>query len=148
MLRFLSATLLALPLMACSNQNMSLTTMQFSGETEPFPSKYQQLSAEAVAAMPTLGPRLLVSKPATTIGTTPFSPKRWYSCVRGVSGDARGSLTVYDTVEGFLDPASKAGVYNVVVFFRGDHLPSIKSGYDSPLCRQAAFEAMPGLQRQ
>jgi hypothetical protein len=142
------AIILALAMFAlagCAGQNTSIATLQFSGSSEKFPDNYQVEAARVVATRVVAdGEQVRISRPQPILGTTAFSPKRWYVCILGLAGPARPNRIppIYDAVMNAADPASNAGVYNLVLVFNEGRRPSVKTGYDSPLCRNAAYEAL------
>jgi hypothetical protein len=128
-------------LVGCSNQNMSMNTMQFSGATVPYPENYE---VEAARVIKQRGGDLAssrASQPWATIGSGPFSPQRWYVCIRGLP--PRGEPPkpkALELAEERLGHRSFFGVYDVVLFFSDrTGRPSVRTGYDSPLCRDLEY---------
>lgn len=126
----------------CSPTTAPINTMQFSEETLPFPENYQVEAARIVAQRRADTNGASVSYPQTTLGLSPFSPRRWYVCVRGVSDEPKPERIPRpgDIIEGWIDPRAEAGIHNVVLFFGTTGRPTAKDGYDSPLCRNSQYE--------
>jgi hypothetical protein len=144
-MRAIVLVLAMLTLAGCTGQNTNIATLQFSGSSEKLPDNYQVEAARVVATKTVAGgQQVRVSRPQPILGVTAFSPKRWYVCVLGLAGPARPSRipSIYDAVMNVADPASNAGVYNLVLVFNEGRRPSVKTGYDSPLCRTAAYEPL------
>ncbi|WMT90054.1 hypothetical protein [Pelagibacterium sp. H642] len=127
-------------LSACSTVNHSTGSLQFNFDAEPLPENHLELAADAVQGRETDGP-LQVSQPRTMIGETPFAPQRWYVCIRGIKakGTPDESGTIQSKVEDLFAPRAASGIYDVVVMLRGNERPAVLEGYDSRLCRDAAF---------
>jgi hypothetical protein len=133
---------LALTVLAgCTAQNTSLNRLQFSGDVTAFPEHYQ---AEAARAVINRGGDLKtaqVSYPQKTLGESVFSPQRWYSCVRGLPAPTRRPdrlPNIEEAIGGWFGPPAR--VFDTILFFSSsDRMPSVRSGFDSPLCRDAEF---------
>ncbi|MET3900842.1 hypothetical protein ABIB57_004810 [Devosia sp. UYZn731] len=139
MLKYLLALSLVSVLAACSGYNIN--RVQFSGETIPFPENYQQEAARVVALNGGTISTAKVSRPQETIGESPFGPKRWYSCISGTTEPEKSGNwpNVENLVRGLV--GVNDGIYNRVMFFSAQsRRPSVKSGFDSDLCKRAIFE--------
>ncbi len=137
MLRPFLLLVLAASLAGCSSQNASLSTLQFAGETVPYPDHYEAEAARLVEERGVEPALVTVSQPQTTLGAGPFSPRRWYICVRGMPTSAKPRpARPVEVLEEWLGQRTTAGVHDVVLIFSGTAgRPSVRSGYDSPLCR-------------
>ena len=129
---------------ACAGPNTGISTLQFSGETVPFPDDYQAAAIRVLRSNPGFAnnPNLSISTPLPTLGVTATSPRRWYACIRGITPPGPPPTRLKPLLEmagNALDPASVAGSYDAVLFFRGSGLPTVRLAYDAPLCRVASF---------
>ncbi len=108
----------------CTNTNTSINNLQFSGETQPFPTNYRDQAARAVLGLPatTVG-TLQVSYPQTILGQNVFDPKRWYVCIRG----QKGAVMTYQAV---------------LVLEQGTR-PWLMAKPGQELCGSANYEAVP-----
>jgi hypothetical protein len=143
MIRFFCACGTAALLVGCSNHNVSPHTVQLSGETLAFPDNYEVEAARLVRDRGADPEFARVSEPQPTLGETVFSPKRWYVCVKGVPAPTPKSAAlppVTELVEQVFSP--EAGVYDVLLIFSGRQRPSVREGYDSPLCRDQSYRAI------
>ena len=133
---------LALTVLAgCTAQNTSLNRLQFSGDVTPFPEHYQAEAARAVINAGGNVRTAQVSYPQQTLGASVFSPQRWYSCVRGLPAPTRRPdrlPNIEEAIGGLFGPP--LGAFDTVLFFSSnDRMPSVRSGFDSPLCVDAKF---------
>ena len=136
---------IAVILAGCSGHNLSPHTLQFSGDTLPVPANYEREAARIVRDRGAEPATVRVSEPQTTLGVTAFSPKRWYVCVKGIpapQGKPQGPLPIDETVGGWLTPGSDDASYDVLLIFSGAPTPSVREGYDSPLCRNLNYHAI------
>lgn len=143
MIRSLTVVLVAGIVAGCSGQNMSFNRLQFSAETVPFPDHYQAEAARVVAKRGGDLPNTQVSYPREVLGASAFGPRRWYSCIRGLPGPtpvAGRLLNVEDTIGIWTGHHTR--VFDIVLFYSSEGRASVQSGFDSPLCRDAAFEAI------
>ncbi len=131
----------AATLAGCSGHNMSPHTVQFSGDTIPFPVNYESEAAKVIRERGGDLSTARVSEPKPTLGVTAFSPKRWYVCVKGIPAPqprASGLLPLDEMVDGWLTHKSGEQSYNVLLFF-SSQTASRREGYDSPLCRDLDY---------
>ena len=140
-IRFLLYCGLTVLLFGCSSQNMSLITMQFSGATVPYPENYEVEATRVIQQRGGDRDSTRVSQPWTTVGSGPFSPKRWYVCIRGLPPTGRPPQPkALELIEERLGQRSLPGAYDVVLFFSDKAgRPSVKTGFDSPLCRDLEY---------
>jgi hypothetical protein len=139
----ISASLL---LAGCSNGNWGLNAVQLNSETVAYPENYRQRVVEVMNRNGIQIGRATISPPVPVVGKRPSDQRRWSVCVRGVAAPERedqGWLPVDQALLSAIDPASQAGVYNLVFFFSNAELaPSLLTGYDSPLCRNLEFQPL------
>lgn len=143
MIRTNVALLIALLLTAgCSSQNTNMSTLQFSGETAPYPEDYTSRAAKALERQ--VGPDVFIqiSKPRPALGASVFGHQRWYVCVRDVPNSApvRRKMPVWDIAEEWLDPSTRRS--ELVLFYNVTGLPSVRKSNGSPLCDDADFETI------
>ena len=146
MLRILLILACAAALAACSGANSGVSTLQFSGAAEPFPSDYQARVLRYLGEQPATG--ATVSYPQTTVGETAFSPKRWYVCLHGLapSGPPPTRLKpVLELAHDLVASRPVSGVYEVVLVLRASGTVSAIKGFDSPLCASGRYEALPAV---
>tara|TARA_R100000365_G_scaffold3656_1_gene13137 strand:- start:2528 stop:2965 length:438 start_codon:yes stop_codon:yes gene_type:complete len=135
--------ILALP--ACSTVNHSVGSIQFNAEAEPAPDNYRDVAKQAVSGRKTIdGSGLLVSHPATMAGETAFSPMRWYICVRGIApkGEPPAIPALQRKIENWVAPPLVTAPYDLVVIFNEPYHWQVVEGFDTRLCRDAAFERL------
>jgi len=128
---------------ACSNQNTSWSTIQLSGDTMPYPENYQAEAARIVAQRGGDPASASVSQPQSTLGATAFAPQRWYVCVRGLSQAPRPARLPkpMELVDQLFDSRASAGIHNVILVFGAPgRRPTVREGYDSPLCHDGRYE--------
>ncbi|WP_332717311.1 hypothetical protein [Pelagibacterium mangrovi] len=142
----LLATLAATCLAACgptSNVNHSVGSLQFNGETEPYPEDYAEVAAQMVRGRDAVAP-LTVSEPQTMRGEGPFSPKRWFVCVRGVKPVGNPTRApLQRQFEDWVAPPASTGNYDVILVFRDKLRPAVVEGHDARLCRFVEFNPLP-----
>jgi hypothetical protein len=141
------AVLAAISLSACgptSNVNHSVGSLQFNGDTEPYPEDYAEVAAQMVRGRDTVAP-LTISEPQTMRGEGPFSPQRWFVCVRGIKpvGNPPRRVPLQRQFEDWIAPPHSTGNYDVILMFRGEARPAVVEGHDARLCRFATFEPLP-----
>ena len=144
MRQLLALGMLAAVLSGCVGP-LSLSKLQFNEATVAFPDNYQSEAAYAVERRG--GERSLtrVSKPRPLVGATANAPQRWYSCIVGlVSPQPEPERWPYLT--DFFDAGRHQGPgakpFHVVLVFNGSGRPTTRQGFDSPLCRDGAYEAI------
>lgn len=143
----IAATILAGMLVAaCAGPNSSLNTLQFSDETVPFPKNYQVEAARVVRDRSGDPASVLVSYPRPIIGATMIGPQRWYVCLRGVPAPAPSAsppMAAELAAQWLFQQRPENRRFDVVLIFSRDSgRPSIKTGLDSPLCNDGAFEPL------
>ena len=144
--KLLALLVFVLVLSGCGTVNTGIRSLQFNGESQPFPTDYRQLAAEAVKDRPVAsGATLQVSYPQVLPGRSAFTPMRWYVCVRGIHTTRTPSTRLkplYNMVEDKLNPP--AGIFDVVLLLpeRGDPRVLMET-FDAPTCRTARFEPLP-----
>lgn len=131
-------------LAGCSAQNSTINRLQFSGATVAFPESYQAEAARVVLSRGGRIEAVRVSRPQETLGASVFGPKRWYSCLSGLPAPTRAADRIpklEDAISGGI--SAPVGRFDTILFFstRG-HKPSVRSGFDSPLCADAEFESI------
>ena len=132
-------------LAGCSGHNVSPHTLQFSGEAIPFPANYEAEAARIVRDRGVDPEAVRISEPQPTLGVTAFSPKRWYVCVRGIpnpQAKSSGLVPIDEMVDAWLAQTSGDGSYDILLFFSGSQTPSVREGFDSPLCRNRDYVAI------
>jgi hypothetical protein len=142
MFKFLVACNTVAVLLGCSNHNVSPHTLQFSGDTVAYPEKYQAEAARIVRDRKADPGFARISEPQLTLGETAFSPKRWYVCVRGISAPKPKSNRpppAAEIVERWITSRQPARIYDVLMIFSGRERPSVREGFDSPLCRDQTY---------
>lgn len=136
---------MVLGLTGCSGgSNSSISTLQFTGAEEPFPADYAARAARYLGEERT--PGVLVSYPRSVVGETAVSPRRWYVCLSGVQPPGPPPSRAKPVLEAAFDlfrPGAARGVYNVIVFLRASGTASALRGFDSPLCADGRYEALP-----
>ena len=129
---------LSLLLASCTGPNTNISTLQLSGSTQQLPANYQELAIKAVEGLPVLpGQAATLSEPRTIVGTTAFSPKRWYVCAYGLAGPAPKPTTpkpVLTMVDELFAPPQSDGRYDVIVVFSALGHTSLIKSYDAVLC--------------
>ncbi|HTN63500.1 MAG TPA: hypothetical protein VL147_18425, partial [Devosia sp.] len=131
-------------LAGCTAQNTNITTLQFSADTEPFPSNYQEIAAKAVADRHVAeGETLRVTYPLPLLGQTPFSAKRWYVCVRGLKPERPPTVpsrtNVWNLAESALNPSAETGIYEALIVISSAYAPSVRFVFDAGLCRDVKY---------
>lgn len=142
MIKFLVACSSAAILLGCSNHNVSPHTIQFASDTVSYPENYQVEAARIVRDRKADPEFARVSEPQPTLGETAFSPKRWYVCVRGIPAPKPKSSSlppVAEIVESWVTARPAGGVYDVLLVFSGRDRPSVREGFDSPLCQNQTY---------
>jgi hypothetical protein len=128
-------------LSGCSAQNTTINRLQFSEATMAFPGNYQAEAARVALSRGGNIDTAQVSRPQETLGASVFGPKRWYSCVSGLPAPNRRPdrlPKIEDAISGWV--SAPTGRYDTILFFsRSDHRASVRSGFDSPLCRDVEF---------
>jgi hypothetical protein len=143
LLKLVSVAATFLILVGCSSGIVSPHTLQFSGATLAYPENYQVEAARIVRDRRADPEFARLSEPQPTIGETAFSPKRWYVCIRGIPASTPKSTALpplTEMVENLYSP--ETGVYDVLLIFSGRERPSVREGYDSPLCRDQKYQAI------
>ncbi|MET3924065.1 hypothetical protein [Devosia sp. 2618] len=132
---------LALTLLAgCAGPNIHLQRMQFSGEQIAFPNNYQDEAARVVKEKRGDLKSSTVSYPLPTLGASAFSPRRWYACIRGLPAPPPSTRTpnLEAAVTNLVSPPQ--GIFDTILVFSEHGVrATVRSGYDSPLCRDAKF---------
>ena len=146
-MRALVIALGALFLAACSGPNTSLQTVQVSGTTDAFPTRYREVAAGIAVRRQadTLG-SLAVSRPQTLVGTSAFDPLRWYVCIRGLAPlrlPRPTPVPIWELAQDLARPSAVSGTHDVVVVFDGNAAPATFDAFDAKLCRHAHFEPLP-----
>jgi hypothetical protein len=130
----------------CTGDNLSINTLQLSGEVAPFPSDYRTVSIGAVAGRPLAdGKTLQVSHPQTIVGNTAFDPKRWYVCIRGIKAPSAlpvKSKPLWQSVEDAVAPPTTNGIYEVIIILDSDASTSILEAFDAGLCKDVTYEPL------
>ena len=140
-LRFAVAAVALLASAACAPTTMLANRMQFSDAAVAYPDLYQEAAAGVVAQRDGDFAVVRVSRPHNLPGLTITSPQRWYSCIRGLPPRFEDRAPRLDEVVGvYVEPRVRAGIYDVVLVFDGDRRPTVKDGYDSPLCWDREYE--------
>lgn len=141
MLRPAIAVSAAVLLAGCTWQNASLNRVQLNGATRPFPENYQSEAARAVSVGGGYIATAQVSYPMPALGTTALAPQRWYSCVRGMPTTSTPAPNLEQTIGAAL--GQRPGISETVLFFSdANGRASVRSGFDSPLCRDVKYEAI------
>lgn len=142
-MKHILAVLVSAALAACSptsNVNHSIGSLQFNGDTEPYPEDYAEIAAQMVQGRDTIAP-LTVSEPQTMRGESPFSPQRWFVCVRGIKpvGNPSSVVPLQRRFEDWIAPPASTGNFDVILLFRDGIRPALIEGNDARLCRFATF---------
>ncbi|MHA6731184.1 hypothetical protein [Devosia sp. A369] len=134
--------LVAALLCGCSAQNTNFSTLQFSGETIPYPDDYKMRAARALERQVAADVPIQISKPKIVVGANAFGPQRWYVCVRGAPNSApnRKKKPVWHIAEEWLDPTIRRD--ELVLFYNATGVPSVRKSDGSPLCSDAEFETL------
>lgn len=130
-------------LACCSGANTSMNTLQLAGTAEPFPDDYPTRALRYLGEDPAAG--VMVSYPQTTLGDTVFSARRWYVCLSGITppGPApKGAKPLFEAAADLTQANAGRGIYHVILILRANGAVSAIKGYDSPLCRDARYQAL------
>jgi hypothetical protein len=141
------ATLTAatLILAGCSNGGWGLNAVQFNSSAVDHPDDYRARVVDVMARNGIEPKGTRISSPAPIVGAGPWDEQRWYVCVLGVPSEpqAKTWLPADKALASMIDPTSQAGVYNLVFFFSdADRAPTMRTGFDSPLCRDVQFQSL------
>ena len=138
MRKLLGLIALSVLLAGCSGPNTNISTIQFSGSTEALPANFAELATKAVEALPVSpGQAVTLSEPRTIVGTTAFSPRRWYVCASGLAAPAPKPATpkpVLTYLDDLIFPPQSNGRYDVIVVFNALGHTSLIKSYDAVLC--------------
>lgn len=133
-------------LAGCSNGNWGPSSIQFNRDAVDYPENFRGQVIEVMARQGINTAGTVISSPAPAVGAGPWTEQRWYVCVLGVASEPqdKGWKTADMALALVIDPSSQPGVHNLVFFFSDvERAPTVRSGFDSPLCKNIQYQSLP-----